>query len=197
MKHPEFVLIPVLMFADYFLTLTGAALKDRKYGNHIKTEHYELNPIWQKQIAQKKWLNPKHIVLTFVLSSFIILMTEYGEMPEPFTQGIWGCLLALYGMIIGRHLSNLMIFGYMIRKPNEIHGQVTMTHALVLSLSLYQYLVVFVPLTLIAIFSPNPFIFGAAIGVVLLTMIHLKWIWTHRKQMRTSNKEAKITVDPQ
>lgn len=196
MNHPEFTLIPVFMFADYFLTLAGAILKDKKYGNHFKAEHYELNPIWQKQVAQKKWFNPKHIVLTVVLSSLLILLTEYGVMPEPFIQGIWGCLLALYGMIIGRHLSNLMIFGYMIRKPNEIHGQVTMTHSLLLSMSLFQYLVAFVPLSLITIFSPNPFVFGASIGIVLLIVIHLKWIWTHRKQMRASNKEAEITIGP-
>ncbi len=190
MKHPELILVPAFMFSDYFLTLAGAVLKDKKYCNHFKTEHYELNPIWQKQIAQKKWLNPRHIVLTIVISSVLILLAEFGEMPEPFIQGFFGCFLAVYGMIIGRHLSNLMIFRYMIRKPDEISGQVTMTHALLLSLSLYQYLVGFVPLVFIAIFSPSPFVHGASVGAALLLAVHLKWIWKHRKQTEASNKPS-------
>ena len=42
---------PPFMLADYFLTLAGAAQKERKYDDHFKTEHYELNPTWQKDVA--------------------------------------------------------------------------------------------------------------------------------------------------
>ena len=163
MKHPEFLLVPVFMFADYFLTLAGAVLKDRKYGDHFKAEHYELNPIWQKNVARKKWLNPRQIVLVVVSSSILILPMEFVEMPQPFIQAVLGCLLAVLGMVIGRHLSNLMIFRHVIRKPEEISGQVTMSHALLLWVSLYQYLTILVPLALIAIFSPSPFVIGACV----------------------------------
>jgi len=193
MKHPELILVPVFMLADYFLTLAGAVLKDRGYGNHVKAEHYELNPIWQRQVAQRKWLNPRHLGLTVVASSALILLTEFGEMPEPFIQGFLGCLLVVFGMIIGRHLSNLMVFGYVIRKPDEISGQVTMGHALLLSVSLYQYLVAFVPLVLIAIFSPSPFVIGACIGALLLVAVHLKWIRKHRTQARACSKPSEAT----
>lgn len=190
MKHPELLLIPAFMFADYFLTLAGAALKDRKYGNHFKAEHYELNPIWQQQVAQKIWFNPKHIMLTVVTSSLFICLAEYGDMPEPAVQGFTGCLFSIYGMVIGRHLSNLVIFGHMIRKPDDISGQITMSHSLLLSVSLCQHLVAFVPLGLIAVFSPTPFATGAFAGVLLLVAIHLKWIWKHKRQTRASNKAS-------
>jgi hypothetical protein len=193
MKHPEFLLVPVFMFADYFLTLAGAVLKDRKYGNHFKTEHYELNPIWQEHVAEKKWLNARHILFTVVLSSALILLTQFVEMPEPFFQAVSGCLLAVLGMVIGRHLSNLMIFRYVIRKPEEISGQVTMAHALLLSVSLYQHLTILVPLALIAIFSPSPFVIGACVGAVLLLAVHLTWIGKHRKQARASNRPSEAT----
>ena len=68
MKHPEVILVPAFMLADYFLTLAGAVLRDRKYSDHFKTEHYEMNPLWQKDVARKKWLNPRHIVLVVVVS---------------------------------------------------------------------------------------------------------------------------------
>ncbi len=190
MKHPELILIPILMFSDYFLTVAGAVLKDKIYANHFKVEHYELNPIWQKEVAQKKWLNPRHIVLTIVFSSVLIFLMEFEEMPEPFIQGFFGCILAVYGMIVGRHLSNLIIFRRMIQKPDEISGQVTMAHALLLSLSLYQNLVCFVPLVFISIFSPNPFVHGAFVGAALLMAVHLKWIWKHRKETSVSGKPS-------
>ena len=190
MRHPEFLLLPVFMLADYFLTLAGAVLKDRGYGNHVKAEHYELNPIWQRQVAQRKWWNPRHLGLTVVLSSALILLAEFGEMPEPFIQGSLGCVLVFFGMIIGRHLSNLMLFEYVIRKPDEMSGEVAMTHALLLSVSLHQYLVAFVPLALIAIFSPSPFVIGASVGAILLVAVHLAWIRKHRRQTRERGKSS-------
>jgi hypothetical protein len=188
MKHPELLLIPTFMLADYFLTLAGAVQKEKKYGDHFKTEHYELNPIWQRQVAQKKWFNPKHLLLTVAVTLFLILMAELVEMPEYFVTGVLGCLLVFFGMVVGRHLSNLMIFRYMIKKPQDISGQVTMTHALLLSLSLYQYLVVFVPLILIALFAPSPFVVGAVWAGVLQVLIHMTWISKYRKKAGSSNR---------
>ncbi len=194
MKHPDFLLVPVFMFADYFLTLAGAALKDGKYGDHFKTEHYELNPIWQKQVAQKKWLNPRHILLVVVGSCLLLLPMEFVELPEPFIQAVLGCLLAFFGMLIGRHLSNLMIFRYVIRKPDEISGQVTMSHAMLLWVSLYQHLAILAPLALIAVFSPSPFVIGACVGAVLVLAVHLQWIRRHRKQASAFNQSAEAKL---
>jgi hypothetical protein len=191
MKHPEFFIIPVLMFADYFLTLAGAVLKDKKYADHFKAEHYEMNPVWQKEVEQKKWFNPRHIMLTILISSLLILLVEYGEVDESFTQGMLGCLASIYGMVIGRHLSNLLIFSYINRKPDEIHGEVTMAHTLLLMLSLYQYIVVLVPVLLIAIFSPSPFVTGVLVGVILLQVLHFKWIWMYQKQMKAAKERSK------
>ena len=113
MKYPELFLVPILMFVDYFLTLAGAVLKDKKYGEHFKLEHYELNPVWQRDIAQRKWFNPRQILLVVLVSAVIIALMEFGQVPETFIQGLMGCLLVSLGMITGRHLANLMTFRYM------------------------------------------------------------------------------------
>lgn len=47
MKHPEVLILPVLMIADYYLTILGSILYSQGYGKHIRFEHYELNPVWQ------------------------------------------------------------------------------------------------------------------------------------------------------
>ena len=188
MKHPELFLVPAFMLVDYFLTLAGAVQREKEYGDHFKAEHYELNPIWQRQVAEKKWFNPKHLLLTVVVTLFLILVTQFSEIPEHFVLGLLGCLLVFFGMLIGRHLSNLMIFRYMIRRPHDISGKVSMTHGLLLSLSLYQYIVVFVPLVVIAFFAPSPFVIGAVLAGVLQVLVHIKWISKYRKKLESSSQ---------
>jgi hypothetical protein len=176
MKHPEIVLLPILMFADYFLTVLGAVLRERKYAEHFKVEHYELNPLWQKTIARKQWLNPRHILVTLLMTGVVAGLLELGTLPKTFAEGMLGCLFITYGTVIGRHCNNLLLFWRLARKPTEISGQITMAHALSLSISLYQYLVVALPMLLLAIFSPTPFVLGGLVGIVLLILAHLRWL---------------------
>lgn len=188
MKHPALFIVPAFMLADYFLTLVGEIQRGKKYGDHFKAEHCELNPIWQKPVAQRKLFNLRHILLTLVVTAVLMLLMESDDMPEPFAQGMLGCLLVFFGAIIGRHLSNLLIFRRIAQGPNEISGQVTMTHALLLSLSLYQYVVVLIPIALVVAFSPSPFAIGGLLGVVLLLAVHLGWIRRHTKGRKASDE---------
>lgn len=180
------------MFADYFLTVVGAILKEKKYDLHFKTKYYELNPVWQKHIEQKKWFNPKHILLTLAISSILIFLTEIGSLPEPFPQVFLGVILSVFAMLIGRHLSNLMIFVYIGRRPDEISGQVTMSHPLILWLSLFQYLVGIIPLVLILVFTRSSFVLGAVIGSVLLILTHLRWLRKYRKKANQKSNDINL-----
>jgi len=177
-----------MMFSDYFLTVIGAIQKEKKYDEHFKTQHYELNPIWQEQISQKKWFNPRHIVLTVLVSAVLACLIEFGNMPASFVQGVLGCLFVIFGMIIGRHLSNIMVFRYLVKKPNDISGQVTMAHSFLLSISTYQYLVGVIPVVIIAFFTPTPYVIGGLVGAILILAVHAIWIQKHKSQMETSNK---------
>jgi len=188
MKNPEILLLPIMMFSDYFLTVIGAIQKEKKYDEHFKTQHYELNPIWQEQISQKKWFNPRHIVLTVLVSAVLACLIEFGNMPASFVQGVLGCLFVIFGMIIGRHLSNIMVFRYLVKKPNDISGQVTMAHSFLLSISTYQYLVGVIPVVIIAFFTPTPYVIGGLVGAILILAVHAIWIQKHKSQMETSNK---------
>ena len=181
MKYPSLLLIPVFMFIDYFLTVAGAVLKEKKYDAHFKTEHYELNPIWQKQIAKKQWFNPRHILLTIVISTAAIGLLEFAVVPRYYVEAFTGCVFTIFAAVIGRHLSNLLTFRRVIRKPDEVTGAVTVSHGTVLSIAMYQYLVVVIPIAIIALFSPNPFVLGALSGVVLMLAIHMAWARQHSK----------------
>ncbi len=187
MKHPEIIILPILMLLDYFLTVFGAIQSEKRYSEHFKVQHYELNPIWQQQIAQKKWFSPRHFFMVVMISVALVYLAELGSLPDPAIQGILGCLFVSYGMIVGRHLSNIMIFRYFVDNPDDISGQVTMAHSISLTISTYQYLVVLIPMIFVAAFSPTPFVLGGLVGVVLVLLMHVKWILRHKKETKASN----------
>jgi len=182
MNHPEILLVPAFMFADYFLTLAGAIQRGRKYEEHFKIEHYEMNPVWQKAVKERRWINPRHILLTAALTVLLVLLAESTPAPDPLIPGLLGALLVLFGMVIGRHISNLMIFTYMSRNPEGITGQVTMTHGMTLAIAFFANFILLPPLILIALFAPHPFTIGGLCGAVMLIAIHLGWMWRHKRR---------------
>jgi hypothetical protein len=181
MKYPQILLLPLLMFADYFLTVWGAVLKDGRYGNHFKSEHYELNPVWQKAISRKRWVNPRHILLTLFTSGILAVALEFCDLPDSLPDYLFGCLFVLFGMVVGVHVSNILMFRRVARFPEEISGQVVMAHALLLRTSAFRYLVAAIPIAIIAIFSPTPFTIGAAAGAVSIFAVHSVWIWRYKR----------------
>jgi hypothetical protein len=187
MNHPEVILVPLLFLADYFLTVFGAILKEKKYDEFFKTEQYELNPVWQHAIGKKKWFNPRLLGWAVLLAGFLVSL-EFANVPNEIIHGFVACFVLLFGATIGRHLSNILTFRRLIKKSDDISGQITMSHALVLTLSLYQSVAVVVPVVLLVIFYPSPALIGAFIGSLLLFAIHLGWIRRYKKKVEASNK---------
>lgn len=186
MKYPELLTVPALVLADYFLTLLSATEREKKYADHFAVEHFELNPVWQNQVARRKWFNPKHLLLTVTITLALVFLAEYAPVPEPFVRGTLGCLIVFFGMTIGRHLTNLMVFQHAINNPEDISGRLTMKHGMVLSVSLYNYAVVAVPVALIALFAPSAFVIGAVLACLLQVIVHAKWISQWRKAVESS-----------
>ena len=182
MKHPEVLLLPIMMFADYFLTVLGAIKREKGYNQHFKTQHYELNPIFQKHVAEKRWVNPRHAVVAIVASGAMIFLMECGSLPESLASGALGCVLVLYGAVLGRHGSNLLIFAHLSRKPEWVSGTVTMSHEFVLVISLYQILMGVLPIVIIAVFAPSYFACGGVVGILLWMNVHLQWMRKARKR---------------
>lgn len=188
MNHPEVALVPVLLLADYFLTVLGATLREKKYDEFFKTDAYELNPVWQHSIAKKKWFNPRHLGLTALLTGFLVYLAEFGDLPNEVVHGFVACLVLLFGAIVGRHLSNIMIFRRIIKNSDGISGQLHISEGFALRLSLYQTVVVVVPVSLLVICYPSPVLFGAFIGSLFLVAVHLRWVRRHKKKVEASKK---------
>lgn len=184
MKHPEAAIVPLMMIADYVLTVAGARRRDAGYASHFQTEHYELNPAFQKAIAARQWWNPRHLAATAITAAALVWLSEYGDPPAVFLDTLFGCLIVLYGAVIGRHLTNLLTFRRLERRPFDVQGQVTLSHDFMLSLSLYQTLGLVIPVALIAVFSPGDFARGGAWGIAALAAVHLVWRWRYARARR-------------
>jgi hypothetical protein len=181
MRHPVVFLAPVLMLLDYYLTLFGSRLADQCYRQHFKVEHYELNPLWQSAVAKRRWLNVRHLILVALLAGILALLAEAVELDATLLNGLLGFIFTVYGLVLGRHLSNILTFAYLGRHPDEIAGEVRLSHRYILSLSTYQQLVAAVPIAMIGIFSPSPFVLGAVAGVLASMLVKTFWLVRARR----------------
>jgi hypothetical protein len=94
----------------------------------------------------------------------------------------FGFALAVLGLVNGRHLSNLALLAYVRRRPHTLSGTVTMSHELVLWLSLFQLALVMLTLMLLWIIVPTPQVMGAVAGVAALSLVHLMWMRRYRRR---------------
>jgi hypothetical protein len=185
------------MLSDYILTVAGARSRRNVYASHFKTPTYELNPLWQETIAKLRWFNGRHFVLTVVVSAIVIGCGESTVLPDDtWVAFFFGLLFGAEGMILGRHLGNLATFAYLRRHPEQISGEVTLTHELTLLVTLFQYTAVLVPLALLLIPSPTPGVAGALAGVTGVMLTHAIWLWRHRARQRRQKTTSEAVRRP-
>jgi hypothetical protein len=180
MQHPEVFLLPVLMLLDYLLTIAGSKLAARKYNRHFKFEHYEMNPLWQKTIAQGKWFSFKHF-LGVVFAGFICFVwaDTWREKSEA-SEGALGALLTLFSVVLAAHVGNLMIFWRMVRNPDEVCGEVTLSHKYLLAMSRSRSLMALFPISMAAWLAPSPFLYGGVGALVTFNVIQAIWAFNYR-----------------
>ena len=170
-----------LMFSDYYLTIWGIKLRNKGHSNYFEIENYELNPFWQNDIHDQKMFNMRQVTITIATSCFFVYVFEYADLNSYLKEGLLGLLLAHYGMLTGRHFSNLLIYSYTIQHPNNLNGKIKQNHEFGLHSSLYQYFVAIVPLVIIAVVYPKPLIINCAAGASLSIITHKLWIRKYRK----------------
>lgn len=184
MRYPIVLLIPVLMLLDYYLTIAGVILYRRKYGHHYKLPQYELNPIWQSDIGSKRWINLRFLAIVLAVTVLFILL---GQMAGPEISEVLqiplGMLFTIYALVIGRHLSNILIFRYAEKHPSAMTGELRITQEMALKLSQYSTVMVGLPVLAITLATRTPFAWGSLIGVIVIGLIHYGWL---RRQKRSA-----------
>lgn len=180
MRHPEVFLLPVLLFLDYFLTVGGSKLAACKYNQHFKFEHYELNPVWQKSIAQGKWFNPRHLFIVLLTSLLCFIWAEGWTEKNEANEGVLGAVLILYSTVLAAHIGNLLTFWRTMRNPDDVSGEVTLGHKYLLAVSRYRSFMAIFPVALAAWLSPSPFLWGGVLSLVSFNIVQAIWSFNYR-----------------
>ena len=175
MNHPELIAVPILMLADYALTILGAKKSTAVYRNHFTMPSYELNPVWRKSVDQVRWFNFRHLSLVTLVTLLLISVDQTQMLPYDTFALALGMLFGAFGSICGRHLTNLLLFNYLNRHPHEISGQVQLSLKLTLKISQFTYIGLLPLFAIVVVLDPNPYTTGVLLGVLVLVFAHFVW----------------------
>ena len=182
MKHPEILLIPLLLLVDHYLTLTASALDEKRYGKHFIHETNELNPLWQKSVADKKWFNPLHLLGVAAFTLYLVWIDVNATFSEYKIQLVMGFLFIIMGIAVGRSISSILTSLYVIRKPDEINGAVHMKHSFTLAESLHNLIALLILFVMVFSFVQAPFVLGGVLAIIILILMHPVWWLLHKRK---------------
>ena len=174
--------IPFLMLSDYFFTLLGKKLRDNIYAQHICTEQYELNPVWQDEVNKMKKFNYKHLLAIILVTGYFYFTAKL--LSDPWFDIIYGALFAIYVYVMMRHLNNILIYKFANKNPGQISGKAVLGHILVLKISEYQVFTAAIFLFLIFLWTRSWFVLGCSFGLLILTLKQIRWISAYKKKMK-------------
>jgi hypothetical protein len=177
MRHPLAIAIPVLLLADYYLTLLGARLRKRAAAAGIEMEEYELNPLWQEDVNRGRAVSPRHLVVVLAGATLAVLIGVTHDLPAWRAECYLGLLLLPLSTIIGKHLSNLLTLGHAVRRPGEVTGDGRLSYRMALRTSQHEMLSIICPVAAVAASPTRPFALGGLLGLVFLLALHWAWLW--------------------
>jgi hypothetical protein len=168
-SHPELGVIPMFMVSDHVLTLLGARL----YGSTPEARAaYELNPRYRDIVAHLRLIPVRLTLRCILMIAVLVLMsaTLHTAIVRMGYAALVGVLIAAYALINGTHIANILI----LRQRNRSNGPVTERRRQ-FDAAYRHFGASFLPLAVLAAWTPSPFSVGAALGGLFLGVTHLRW----------------------
>ena len=185
--YTTILLVVVLMFLDYFLTIKSVKLAKQGYSKYIKVESYELNPIFKENVDKMKY-SSRHFLLVIFAAAMLYSFYYLGKNNLILSMNSYfmfqGMLFSLFVFINASHIRNLIVFKTVKKDNSLLSGRLRQKHLLSIKMSSADALKVFIILMAFFLFSPSYFNFGFALGPLLL-------IWKHRTWTKKYLKEKK------
>lgn len=95
-------------------------------------------------------------------------------------EGVLGAVLILHSTVFATHVSNLFTFWRLVRHPDEIAGEITLSHKYFLAVSRYRSFMALFPVALAAWLAPSPFLWGGVASLVLFNVVQAIWSLNYR-----------------
>lgn len=165
------VLVPVLMLADYYMTLWAASMFGKDEASRAA---YEMNPLHRGAIGRLQMVNPLHLAGVCVVTGLV-----FGSafMDAWFYRLVLGILVGGFGFIVGRHVGNIAMMRLARTPRGQVRGVATRTRGFLLEVTAQQTLAfAFAPLLFILVLEPSFFMAGVLAGVVVVGLSPLQWL---------------------
>lgn len=105
---------------DYASTLWLKGAYETTLHKYVVFEHgVELNPNFEREIAGRRRLSPKFLVLLGLVGVIILLSPWIGD---SFVEFLAGALLLTWSFVNSRHLRNYLYVWFLRRKPDALSG---------------------------------------------------------------------------
>lgn len=169
------ILTPLLMLADYFLTLLGN--KYSKRVPYFRSETYELNPEFRNSIDNNQKISYRHLFYTVFFTGIGYAIYRSGD--KEYLDAFAGYIVTTFGVVNARHIGNILLYRYSIKNPGEAKGVLYTSHIYNLKNSLFQTIGLATLFLLFLILHPMPFLVGAFVAQIMGIIHHLNWINKH------------------
>jgi len=175
----------LLFLLDYYFTLLNYRLYQVKMKSFVETEHFELNPEFQKDVYAGKYR------IVHALRVLLILLALFGLHAA---ERIFGPVLGFIGLnesmyllsvatllsavllIIFQHVRGLLLFRTFNRIPNLVSGHIMHTYRFDLESSKSEALAMTMVFVVVFIISPSVVTMGLALGPLLMFFQFQYWI---------------------
>lgn len=152
--------------------------------------------MWQSSVANMRWLNPRHLIGVALVTGFVLVPVECLDWPPDVVAFLLGVLVMGSAVLVSGHIANILIFRYALRHPTELSGQVRIGYEMSLKTVQYRVLAVLLPLLLVTVLAPSPFLIGSTISVLMLMLAPSRWLRKYRKRKAKEKAAASAGESP-
>ena len=172
---PGLILWGILYISDYYLTLACARLYRAGVQEKIVLEgSYEITPYFQPDIDSLRRLSPRFLAAFVWTLALLSAIWWFSLQSTPVMyQAVLGAMLSLESAIHVRHFRNLFLFRAS-SGSSAVRGRIEYSRTLMLRMSAVELLAFSGLFALVLAFTQSWFVFGGAVGCVVMAAKHLK-----------------------
>jgi hypothetical protein len=171
----------LLYIGDYAFTIIGAKLYQGGANRYYTFEMgYELNPVFQKDIAKLRYFSPRFVLFLITTSILILIIWR---LSRPFPQlfiFLIGALILAEVSIHTRHMRNIALFRF-VKQEGAVGGHISYSRWLsyrVSALEIFSFAVLYL---IIYFLTERIFFLG---GVATCSITGIKHLFLSRKAVR-------------
>ena len=171
------IVIPILIIADYYLSLLGHILYKQGYAQKLVLPSY-YNPAWQQAIEKRQWFNDSLLINTALITTVILGLTFLFPLlgvPNVVLTFLFGFLIMMYVVINSHHISDILAFYYVKKHRGAFTGHASLDSAFSIAIPGYFYLGFSLIALIINLWSPSAFSIGGFFGIFCAFLIRMHW----------------------